>query len=416
MRYLAAIVGCGALIVGAWLSPVPLTQTGRPLTLDSIRVITPAMGGATTARASRARATSPLYISDLSFADDRHGWALGTTDACTGRIPCALALRTTDDGGRTWHALPAPPTPSCAGTASNPRCVDHLRFATPRDGWAFGPGLFVTHDGGRTWTAARRFGAVEAIAPAAGTVWLMARLCAAAARCRPTLFISADAGRTWRAAAAQPPVCAVGQVVRAGRGTAWIAGAPLESCPPDPDRFSPFAPGAETFAALSPGAPWRTVATPCDRSNPFSRRLASPQAPLLWLLCGNEPGTGRQGKVLYASHDAGRHWRLVASTCVGELRPPTGCGGLPSSGYIAGVVMTTPARGWLTLERGTLYGTTDGGRTWRPALPYAVASPDAGGVGPLVFADPQHGWLAADAGRVFRTTDGGGRWTPVALP
>lgn len=137
---------------------------------------------------------------------------------------------------------------------------------------------------------------------------------------------------------------------------------------------------------------------------------------MLWLLCGNEPGTGMQGKVLYASHDDGRHWRLVAATCIGEPRPPTGCGGLPSSGYIAGVVMTTPARGWLTLERETLYGTTDGGRTWRPALPYAVASPDAGGVGPLVFVDPQHGWLAADAGRVFRTTDGGTHWTSVALP
>ncbi len=413
MRYLAAIVGCGALIFGAWPSPVPLTKMDRPMALDSIRMIAPMMGWATSAGDIQARAN--IYFSDLSFADDRHGWALGS--ACNGRIPCALALRTTDDGGRTWHSLPAPPTPSCAGAAINPRCVTHIRFATPRDGWAFSPGLFTTHDGGRTWMAERRYGAVEALESAGGTVWLATHSCPASARCRPTLLISADAGRTWRVAAEPPPVCSVGQVVRVGRATAWVTGTPpLEPCPPDLDRFSPFAPGAKAFAALSPGAPWRTFATPCDRTNPFSWRLASPGAPLLWLLCGDEPGAGSQGKVLYASHDDGRHWRLVASTCFGEPHPPTGCGALPGSGYIAGLAMTTPERGWLTLGRGTIFGTVDGGRTWRPGIPYAVASPDAGGVGPVIFIDPRHGWLAADEGRVFRTTDGGTHWMSVALP
>src|SRR5262249_7180722 len=48
-------------------------------------------------------------------------------------------------------------------------CVSHLRFATPAVGYLFGPALYQTSDGGRTWQPVPGR-PVEALEPSAGTV------------------------------------------------------------------------------------------------------------------------------------------------------------------------------------------------------------------------------------------------------
>jgi photosystem II stability/assembly factor-like uncharacterized protein len=74
--------------------------------------------------------------------------------------------------------------------------------------------------------------------------------------------------------------------------------------------------------------------------------------------------------------------------------------------------MTSARRGWLTLQRGDIEGTWDGGRTWRSLIPEFYN--DAGWVGPPVFVDPQYGWLA-DGCAVYCTTDGGIHWYAAIL-
>ena len=61
----------------------------------------------------------------------QRGWVLGSGQ-----------LLTTDDGARSWTALPAPP----AG-------VTRLRFATSSDGyaWRTGGALWLTTDGAASW-------------------------------------------------------------------------------------------------------------------------------------------------------------------------------------------------------------------------------------------------------------------------
>src|SRR5436309_2847370 len=69
-----------------------------------------------------------------------------------GRYADIAAMRATTDGGRTWHTMPAPHAEVGMwdpGTGS--RRVQELRFANTKDGWAFNPSLFATHDGGKTW-------------------------------------------------------------------------------------------------------------------------------------------------------------------------------------------------------------------------------------------------------------------------
>ena len=167
------------------------------------------------------------------------------------------------------------------------------------------------------------------------------------------------------------------------------------------------------------GRTWRQRADPCavdSALGPFGQRLAALGAWTLWALCGGEPGAGQQNKAVYVSRDGARHWTQAATTCFGWTpRPPGGCGRVPGSGYVGDLTLSTATHGWMVLQRGTLYGTHDGGRTWRPAIPYAVANDGDAGIGPVVFVDAQHGWLGA-RGRVFRTTDGGATWHAVLLP
>src|SRR5690242_17355930 len=60
---------------------------------------------------------------------------------------CTSVARTTE-AGRTWSGDPAP----LAGAPDAATGVGQIRLLNLNDGWAFGPGLFVTHTGGKTWT------------------------------------------------------------------------------------------------------------------------------------------------------------------------------------------------------------------------------------------------------------------------
>lgn len=344
-----------------------------------------------------AHATSPsaplLRIYDLTFVDANYGWISGSScpAVTSSRFRCVPALRTTDDGGRSWRAL------------SPPRALGHLRFATVRDGWTFGPFLFVTHDGGRTWRQDTRLRGVVALAAADGTVWAVTRRCFADTRCVLTLFTSIDRGRTWHRAAARPPLRNADAFVHPDARDAWL----LQGTG-DPHTGS----DSLIVATHDGGHRWRQIANPCLPRYPYDYRLAALDAHHLWLLCGGEPGAGSQAKALYVSRDGGQRWSAESATCP----PPTGatCGTFPGAGYVSDLAASTLRRQWIVLQRGTLYGTSNGGRTWRAAIPYVQANPGDIGIGPIVFADARHGWLAA-FDRIFRTTDGGAHWHAVAL-
>lgn len=86
-------------------------------------------------------------LSGVGFADQRHGWIVGTLlPRRHGPRPCALW--TTDDGGRTW-ALHVPHAPNVL-----PNCVG--AFGDAAHGWlavngASGVVVYATTDGGARW-------------------------------------------------------------------------------------------------------------------------------------------------------------------------------------------------------------------------------------------------------------------------
>ena len=103
------------------------------------------------------------------------GWVLGE-----GRAGCSacLVIKNTINGGRSWSAVPAPrgglPGPTSEACVRLGGCIGHLLFVNRHDGYLYGPGLFTTTDGGRTWRrqAGKQTEALATVAP--GVVWRLA--------------------------------------------------------------------------------------------------------------------------------------------------------------------------------------------------------------------------------------------------
>ena len=86
--------------------------------------------------------------SSVTFVGTDTGWVIGqagTPGQCATEY-CTSVART-DDAGKTWTGVPAPLT----GAADGATGVSQIRFLNLDDGWAFGPELWATHDGGQHW-------------------------------------------------------------------------------------------------------------------------------------------------------------------------------------------------------------------------------------------------------------------------
>jgi hypothetical protein len=108
----------------------------------------------------------PVPSGDQFLSVDLHNggpsWLLLSVPCSTGRC---VQLARSDDQGRSWHRLPvtaitvADWSPQCP-----PACPVHrVRFVTADDGYLFGPGLFLTTDGGRSWHDAHPPAAVQGV-------------------------------------------------------------------------------------------------------------------------------------------------------------------------------------------------------------------------------------------------------------
>ena len=336
---------------------------------------------ATPAETVAPAAVLGLAPASVTFVSADVGWVLGTGACASG--PCAAIART-GDGGRTWSPAPAPLTAVAEGPGQATSGVSGLRFADTNNGWAFGPDLWATHDGGTTWAKVTIPG-VPADAPVFALETAGGIVHAAVLDGGDFRVASSPVGSDgWSVSPVRVPVGAgpvpVVQLVLSG-AAGWlvendrtvVGGARLANgswvawTPPCADVVGPAFLAASSPTELAAACDVGLWSNPTgdhlylshDGGSTFSRSgtaaplttaamaaMASPSA----VVVGGSDGTG---SVLAATTDAGRTWKVVAR--------------LPA-GQIADLGFTTATQGVVIVGgvggSASLLMTRDGGQTW----------------------------------------------------
>src|SRR6516162_5420033 len=319
----------------------------------------PSPGASLAPAGSEAPVPRNFQPTSVTFVGQGIGAVIGQAGT-PGRCPIipvdCTSLAGTSDYGTSWYGVSAPVT----GAPDGSRGVGQLRFLDTREGWAFGPELWVTHDGGADY----------------------------AARCTSfSLYTSVAGTDQWQpvpgpAASLPLPPGAAGQAASA---SLVLTGGPSGGqgyllAPSGALLTGPITDAAWTVA--SPAAPCPPGA-PGPGGQPTGGLLAADSGELV-LVCTSATSTAgdSQAKLVVESSDGGAHWSKGASA--------------PRAG--------------------------DGGLTWRrvQASP-AGAGPGPAGFSYVGMTSLTNGVaLPADPGlhEVFITTDGGVSWQahPVSLP
>jgi hypothetical protein len=389
------------------VTKVPSTRaSGGPAVTASTPVgsVTPTQFKQRTALSATTSGTVPpphFRPTSVTFVGTGQGGLVGAVIGQAGP-PCATSYCTslagTSSYGKNWYGVSAPLAPAPSGGSG----VSQLRFATMKDGWAFGPALYETSGGGWPWqqvnTAGQRVIDLEAagqdalaiFATCTGTGSYYASDCTSFALYQglagSTTFTPVVVPAAYQHMSTTPPSTA--ELVIAG-STGYLltpSGAVLSG---------PVAGGAWTQAGNAPCAP----AVSAQTGAPAGAVLTANAKELL-LTCPARAGVANDQVTVYTS-DTGASWPLVA---------PAPVAGEPSSLTLAGagqaVLATTTG----------LYYSPDGGKSWQPADVGGGAP--AGGFSYVGMTTSSLGVaVPADSllGDVYVTQDGGKTWSPSPI-
>ena len=316
----------------------------------------------------------------------------GTPGHCANANPdICTSVAETANAGRTWRGVPAPSTGAPDGGSG----VSQIRFIDPMTGWAFGPQLWVTHNGGQNWTQVDTHGMrVTDLETAGSQAYAVFARCtgtgpAFAVACKHvSLYSSPAASSNWT------PIASglgwnngdVSAKVVLGQG----AGAIPQGYFYEPD-------GMVLTGQATPGASWTLTGqtpAPCQPlgaqqdGQPAGGQLAATGNGGLALACPGTYGSGQE--TIYTSPDGGQTWQQQNTVTVS--------GTATSLADNGGVLMLATTGG--------VYTSSDGGQTWQAAL-QAVSggfsyvgetSPTQAVAVPAQPGSSQAVWFSYDAG------------------
>jgi len=355
-------------------TPKPRPSTGAPLS----------KGPALSTAGNGPQVPPGFRPTSVTFVNGSLGAVIGQANSSCGAGPCTV-MAGTPDYGIHWSKVGAPPT----GRPDGSHGVSQIRFLiNEQDGWAYGPDLWATRDGGRHWAQERLPGRVVDLSTVSGRVFAVAATgCTGtgigyAAGCtRFSLYTALARGGKWgpviNSVAAR--VAPGGLQLTAKHGYLMADGV-LYSGPLDGGAWTPVSTASPTTPSCltnraGPG-PWLLAANPGA----------------LYLACGS--AAAGQPPALYVSGDGGQNWQAK--------------GAIPGSGAATSLAVSPDGHLVLATRTGILYSAD--ARTWHRAVLDGHAPRGFRFVGMTTSSNGVA--VPADTGlhEVFITLDGGATW------
>jgi photosystem II stability/assembly factor-like uncharacterized protein len=167
------------------------------------------------------------------------------------------------------------------------------------------------------------------------------------------------------------------------------------------------------------GVRYDLVTYPCPADIPSPRLVTAVSADVAWVVCAGSQIRGNQPRLLYGTTDGGRTWRELSGARRSAAGGPDG---LDGDGDLRAIGFTSARHGWANVitsgcRVGEVRVTSDGGRTWIPSsCPTASGAPLDKAFG-VSFRDARNGLLAgigATGDAAYATADAGRTWRPVS--
>ncbi len=332
------------------------------------------------------------------------GWVLGpagTPGQCANPDPdiCTSVART-GDGGQTWHGLPAPNT----GSPDGPSGVSGIRFLDGTNGWAFGPELWATHDGGRTWakiaTDGRRVTDLETAGNRAYALFAQcggANAGGFASGCTSyTLMTAAMGSDKWTpVGAATSGLTGTAGTAAGTAGVIALYGATGYLVAPDGTLYSGSLGGAWQRAGTMPCKP----GAPQANGLPGQALIALTSPTRLATFCDGD--TPAAAPAVYTSADSGATWTPTAGDWTGGV----------NQGHPTSIAATSSGTLVLATDQG-IYLLPAGAAHWQAASAAGSRLPPGGFSYVGMTTSKQGVALPADTSRheIWMTTDGGKTW------
>jgi photosystem II stability/assembly factor-like uncharacterized protein len=398
--------------VAAGTHPVQVRPTvtgtggGSPNSRSSAEV-TPS-GSALSAAGSGTLVPPNFQPTSVTFVGPHIGAVIGqagTPGHCA--TPYCTSLAGTSDYGTNWYGVSAPLTGAPDGSTG----VGQVRFLNTTYGWAFGPQLYATTDGGATWARQSTHGKrVTDLETADDRAFALLATCtgggaAYAAHCTAfSLYTSVAGSGQWQPVPGPVSGLEPSQAGAAGASASLVLTG---------GRGYLLAPSGELLSGPLTGGAWSVVdeqgqclpGSPGPDGQPTGALLAADSAELV-LVCTSaaDSTTGTQTKSVVESSDNGKTWSAAQSADV------TGIATSVATQGSSLVVLATDAG---------LYLSTDGGGTWKlaHASPARAAAGEGGYsyVGMTSATDGVALPADADLHEVFITTNGGRTWQAHAV-
>jgi hypothetical protein len=346
----------------------------------------------------------------ITFVSSQTAWVIGqagTPGQCANKDAyICTSIARTDNGGQSWQGGPAPDTGGPSGATG----VGGIRFLNDTYGWAFGPELWATDNGGTTWSRVGTSGArVTDLETSDGRAYaLWATGCPGggsasgfAAGCTSYTLMTATAGSgDWTQVG--PATTGLTDGGAATSAVLALTGTNGYLLAPDGALYSGQIGGTWRQAGTSACKPGAAQAD----GLPSAAQLALVNSGQLWIACnGTSSGAA---PAMYTSDTGGSTWTQPPAASWSDITDLSDFGITTS--------LAAAPNGTLTLATTTgIYVLSDGTERWEPSNATGAGAPKGGFSYVGMTTSEQGVAVPADTSlhEIWMTTDGGATWAPA---